>query len=696
MHPAVSKPTAYRTEIDGLRAFAVLSVVSYHAFPTSLPGGFIGVDVFFVISGYLITAHIFANLDEGKFSFLEFFGKRIRRIFPALILVIVSSLIFGWLALFSEELRQLGKHVASGAAFSINLVLVGESGYFDTTADMKPMLHLWSLAVEEQFYIVWPLVLWLAWRRGLNLIWITLLVAIASFYFNVRYAPSNPTEVFFWPFGRFWELLSGSALAWFILYKQDSLERAKAHVGAVIEHWVPSGAAAGRVAIVGNIMALGGLCLLVYGFFAINSKMLFPSTWALVPVCGSVLIIAAGANAWSNRIFMMNPVAVWFGLISYPLYLWHWPILSFLQIVEGGELPHRDARGAAVILAVILAWLTVKFIERPLRFGHKNVRLKIAGLTGAMMCVGVTGLVISRTEHVQERTPEDLFIERSIAEHIYGSSSKWYQGTDGWLFLGNAHDSTVAKLKLAQPPDPDNIARETLLFADLAAAAETVNTPISVLIGPNKSTVYPEFLPGEIEPSQARYVTYFTEQLNTIPNLTVVDPAADFLRAKEEAGLLYYRTDTHWNPKGAFRAFSTMAERMGWPVPEVSFKVGEPYFGDLVEISQLDTVRVTTGDNWQIEWASDPDLEVVPLTNLPETSFGSTEIVVNMAPLSEETVWVVGDSFTSALRPYINATFREVHYLGHWDEKLRTLPEELLQSKAKPDIVIVIRVERSF
>ena len=140
--------SGYRFEIDGLRAFAVLSVVAFHAFPSLLKGGFIGVDVFFVISGFLITIHIFENLDKGKFSFTDFFGRRIRRIFPALILVMVSSLAFGWFVLLADEYAQLGKHVASGAAFITNFILVNESGYFDNIAETKPMLHLWSLAIS--------------------------------------------------------------------------------------------------------------------------------------------------------------------------------------------------------------------------------------------------------------------------------------------------------------------------------------------------------------------------------------------------------------------------------------------------------------------------------------------------------------------------------------------------------------------
>ena len=580
--------TAYRAEIDGLRAFAVLSVVLYHAFPARLTGGFTGVDVFFVISGYLITAHIFTSLDEGKFSFLDFFQRRIRRIFPALILVMVSSLIFGWFALISEEFQQLGKHVASGAAFIVNFILVGESGYFDTAADTKPMLDLWSLAVEEQFYLVWPIVLWLAWRRHFSLVWITLLVTVASFYFNLRFVESNSTETFFWPFGRFWEMLSGSVLAWLMLYKRDVIDRAKIRVDTCIGRMIPLTFARGQIAFSENAMALGGFALLIYGFVEINSNAPFPSTWALVPVCGAILIIAAGATAWSNRIFMMNPVAVWFGLISYPLYLWHWPILSFLQIVESGAFPHRNARIIAVVLAILLAWLTVRFVEKPLRFGRRNVHLKVVGLTGAMIFVGAAGLLISRTDFSESHTLEELLVKRPGAEHIYGSSSRWYQGQEGWLFLGNAYNDTVAKLKLASSPAPANIEREANLFANLADAAETANTSVVLLIGPNKSTLYPEYVPSEIEPSERRYVSYFTERLDAIANMTVVDPVEDLLRTKESAGLLYYRTDTHWNNKGAFLAFSVLADRMGWPVPDVFFEADTPHSGDLIKISELE------------------------------------------------------------------------------------------------------------
>ena len=161
--PALSHPK-YRPDIDGLRAIAVLSVVIFHAFPNSLKSGFIGVDIFFVISGYLISSIIFENIDRGSFSFAQFYGRRIKRIFPALSLVLLSCLVFGWFGLLGDEFKQLGKHMAAGAGFVSNFFFWQESGYFNNAAETKPLLHLWSLAIEEQFYIVWPLLVWV-WRK---------------------------------------------------------------------------------------------------------------------------------------------------------------------------------------------------------------------------------------------------------------------------------------------------------------------------------------------------------------------------------------------------------------------------------------------------------------------------------------------------------------------------------------------------
>ena len=390
--------SSYRSEIDGLRAFAVLSVVAFHAFPSWLKGGFIGVDVFFVISGFLITSHIFEKLDKGQFSFTDFFSRRIRRIFPALILVMTCSLAFGWFALLSDEYAQLGKHVASGAAFISNFILVDESGYFDKAAETKPMLHLWSLAVEEQFYIVWPLVLWLAWKRKFNLLMITILVAVISFYLNLRFIKSHPTETFFLSAGRFWELLSGSVLAWLLLYKSDVLSRFKQMVDKFLVRIFFNKEKEVDIdgSTISNLMSFFGLLLLAYGVIRINESLSFMSKWAFIPVLGAVLVIASGSKAWLNRIILMNPIAVWFGLISYPLYLWHWPILSFLHIIDG-KTPHIDTRIAAVLLSIGLAWITFRWLETPIRrFG--NWGWKTIYLSASLIAIGLFAFTVHKTE----------------------------------------------------------------------------------------------------------------------------------------------------------------------------------------------------------------------------------------------------------------------------------------------------------
>ena len=393
--------SSYRAEIDGLRAFAVLSVVAFHAFPSWLKGGFVGVDVFFVISGFLITSHIFENLEKGHFSLIDFFGRRIRRIFPALILVMACSLIFGWFGLLADEFAQLGKHVASGAAFIINFILVNESGYFDNAAETKPMLHLWSLAVEEQFYIIWPVILWLAWKRKFNLLTITILVALVSFYLNLHFVKSYPTETFFWPVGRFWELLIGGVLAWLFLYKSQTLSQYKLWVDKLLFKVMHARGVEVDGSTTSNLMSFFGLSLLAYGVTHINEGFSFPSTWALIPVLGAALIIGSGSKAWLNRVFLMNPIAVWFGLISYPLYLWHWPILSFLQIIEG-QVPHREARIIAVLLAIILAWITYKYVETPIR-KQNQYALRAKHLVIILFLLGAAAYSIEQMNGVQTR-----------------------------------------------------------------------------------------------------------------------------------------------------------------------------------------------------------------------------------------------------------------------------------------------------
>jgi peptidoglycan/LPS O-acetylase OafA/YrhL len=368
-----SAAPGYRADIDGLRAIAVLSVVGFHAFPRMVRGGFVGVDVFFVISGFLISTIIINGLKTGSFTFTDFYARRVRRIFPALIVVLAACFAFGWFALLSDEYMQLGKHIAGAAGFVSNLVLWNESGYFDTSAETKPLLHAWSLGVEEQFYFLWPLLLWLAWRSRLHLAILVAAVASVSFALNVIVLRGDAVAAFYSPQTRFWELMIGSLLAYAALRRPAILDRSEQ-------------AAAGRAGLLRDAQSVLGIVLIGAGVFALNRHLNFPGFWALLPTLGAALIIAAGPTAWINRVVLSNRLLVWIGLISFPLYLWHWPLLSFARIVES-DTPEGRIRLAAVAISIVLAWLTYTLIERPLRFGRRTS----AGTAALVLLMGAIG-----------------------------------------------------------------------------------------------------------------------------------------------------------------------------------------------------------------------------------------------------------------------------------------------------------------
>lgn len=356
---------AYRPDIDGLRAVAVLAVVGFHAFPTWMKGGFVGVDIFFVISGFLISTIILENLDRGTFSFSEFYARRVKRIFPALFVVMLATFVFGWFALLADEYKQLGRHIAGGAGFFSNFVLAREAGYFDTAAETKPLLHLWSLAVEEQFYLMWPLLLWLAWKMRLNLLATTLVITAISFCLNLRGIEANASTTFYAPHTRFWELLTGAVLAWAAL-RSRRLQAAGA--SEPIDIQLPETASRRSVAnrLFSNAASCVGLLTLAYALWRIDKDHHFPGAWAAIPVAGAMLCIVAGPHAWANRHLLSNRVMVWFGLISFPLYLWHWPMLSLVRIING-EPPDVAIRIAIIALSILMAWATFLFLERPVR-----------------------------------------------------------------------------------------------------------------------------------------------------------------------------------------------------------------------------------------------------------------------------------------------------------------------------------------
>ena len=384
---------SYRPDIDGLRAIAVLLVVVHHAFPKLLPSGFIGVDLFFVISGFLITTIIFQNLERGSFSFLDFYTRRIKRIFPALALVLLACLVYGWFTLLPADYKLLGKHTVAGAAFVSNFAFWNESGYFNGDSKLKPLLHLWSLGIEEQYYIVWPLIAWFAWKKQVNLLKVCLVLLIASLLANIVTVKYNAVAAFFSPATRFWELLVGSVLAYVALHRPASQQSEKQPIR-------------------NNQAAWAGLLLLLIGMVFIKPERRFPGFWALLPTLAAYLIIYAGPQAWFNRKVLSNKLLVWFGLISFPLYLWHWPLLVFADR-NTVEPVSTELLITIIGISIVLAWVTYKLIERPIRFGKRKGNGITIWLVLIMVTTAYMGFNIYQRDGLSFRIPQSL---QKIAE----------------------------------------------------------------------------------------------------------------------------------------------------------------------------------------------------------------------------------------------------------------------------------------
>jgi peptidoglycan/LPS O-acetylase OafA/YrhL len=415
-----------RNDIEGLRALAVLAVLINHSIPRALPGGFAGVDIFFVISGYLIGRHLLQDIEAHRFSFLGFYAKRARRIFPALALVLVSVWCVGWVLLSAPEFSALGRHIAAASAFSNNILLWSESGYFDVAALEKPLLHLWSLGIEEQFYLLVPALLWLASKGSKGSVhWVALLGA-ASLLATIILSNFDFTTSFYLLHTRFWELAAGVVLAQVELRSFGAAQHAQSvplaakryiHetlafavllgfsallvLGASDQQWARTTLVKDGGLVLAIVLAAGfgfiadrcaqpaawnllrarlaphaerlatlasilGTILIVFAIAAIGPAN-WPGAQTLFPVLGAVLLIAAAPAAAFNKLFALRPLA-FIGGISYPLYLWHWPAITYFRLLR------PEARGMEIaiplIASFVLAWGTKTFLEDPVRFGR--------------------------------------------------------------------------------------------------------------------------------------------------------------------------------------------------------------------------------------------------------------------------------------------------------------------------------------
>jgi peptidoglycan/LPS O-acetylase OafA/YrhL len=357
---------SYRPDVDGLRAIAVAGVVAYHNFPKTAHGGFIGVDIFFVISGFLITSILAREIDAGGIGFVGFYARRARRIFPALAVVLLATLVLGTVLLTPEAYRALGLQTAAGAASASNLLLWAQAGYFDDEAATKPLLHLWSLGIEEQFYLSWPLALALCARVRIPLVALAGFALAASFALNLYLVERDPVADFYLVFSRIWELLIGGILALMAARRSRGVDPASPWLSIV------------------------GAALIVASFLWIGPLQAFPGWRALGPTLGTALLIAAPPTLAINRLALARAPMVALGKISYPLYLWHWPLLTLARIREGGTISLAE-RWVLIALSVGLAYATYVHIERPIRLGAARRRLTGA-VAVAILALGAIGL----------------------------------------------------------------------------------------------------------------------------------------------------------------------------------------------------------------------------------------------------------------------------------------------------------------
>nr|WP_257214889.1 acyltransferase family protein [Sphingomonas sp. R-74633] len=377
----------YRPEIDGLRALAVVPVVIFHASKDLLGGGFVGVDVFFVISGFLITSIILSDINFGKFSLITFYERRVRRIIPALYMMLLALFIVGFVSFDPDHLFAAAKEILATTFFASNILFLRQADYFDSESILKPLLNTWSLSVEEQFYVLFPPLLFVItryWRRGLEpVLWFLFVVSLA---FSIGLQQVNPDANFYLPFGRAWELMTGSLLA----------------VGAVPAIQRPT---------TRSILALLGVVLIGIAMFTYTDRTSFPGLAAIPPCLGAALFIHCAQNTGVGRLFSMRPF-VFIGLISYSLYLWHWPLLSIARYLTLGDLTLPHASGV-VVLAVVVAYLSTRFVEKPFRSKalSRNKLFTIgfvATLAVIALCAGTlaTHGVVSRANAAPEQAQQ--------------------------------------------------------------------------------------------------------------------------------------------------------------------------------------------------------------------------------------------------------------------------------------------------
>jgi peptidoglycan/LPS O-acetylase OafA/YrhL len=395
----------FRRDINGLRALAVIGVVAFHADRALVPGGFAGVDVFFVISGFLISRIVLSECAVGHFSLFAFYAKRAKRILPALLVVLSAVWIVGWLRAAPTQFRDIGGGLLGNSYFTVNfwlMRLAGVGGYFGADSSTKPLLHLWSLSIEEQFYLVWSVLLLAVFKlNGRLLPFVILGIFVASFAYCVVLTPINPIGAFYLPWTRGWELALGALLAYrevFFLRRWPYPSRRLADIGAGL-----------------------GVALIVAGYLLLSEAEPFPGWRAAIPTAGCALVIAH-PRSFAGEVALGNRVAAFFGLISYPLYLWHWPLFAFAHMWPG-VIPTSGVMFALAGVAVAFAALTYRLIETPTAALFRRRPYAVAlVLVGGLALTGVVGRVTYDAKGFPGRFPP--LVTRVFDYDVNGAQGK--------------------------------------------------------------------------------------------------------------------------------------------------------------------------------------------------------------------------------------------------------------------------------
>ncbi len=419
----------YRAEIDGLRAIAVVSVILFHAGLPYIGGGYVGVDIFFVISGYLISTIIFNEVEQQKFSFVTFYERRARRIIPALSLVMLASIIPAFLLLQPNDLVSFGKSLIAIPIFLSNVLFWSERGYFGTASELKPLIHTWSLAVEEQFYLLYPVVIMALykWCRKylVAILTVILLVSLVASYYVTRL---HFDTAFFLPFTRAWELLIGGMAALFI---RNGLVQ--------------------RYRVSGTLLSAVGVGMMFYSIIFFSSKTLFPGVAAAIPVIGTFLVLISSQENNQVHRFLSNKVFAFLGLTSYSLYLWHQPVFAYITHLDIG----KSWLYASLILVVALSAISYKWVETPFRNKQKIDRKKVfvfAALS-SLFFIALGGVIVLNKGFSNRYNEED----RKMLESVQGANVYNFTRFDA-LNLKNFEEGNKRKVLLVG----DSFAKDAL------------------------------------------------------------------------------------------------------------------------------------------------------------------------------------------------------------------------------------------